>query len=138
MNRPVLIDTGPLVAFLSQRDEHHSWVVEQWKVQKHSFHTCEAVLAESAFLLRQNKLAVRNLFELVQRKVVVINFSLQKELQHVQSLLERFHSVPISLTDACLIRMSELHTDALTFTLDSDFKIYRQSGRKVIPLIAPW
>jgi hypothetical protein len=33
--------------------------------------------------------------------------------------------------------MSEMHRDAQVLTLDSDFRIYRRHGNKVIPLLIP-
>jgi len=45
---------------------------------------------------------------------------------------------PMSLADACLVRMAELYDEAAVLTLDSDFTIYRKNGRQVIPLIAPF
>jgi hypothetical protein len=33
--------------------------------------------------------------------------------------------------------LSELHTTAEVFTLDSDFRIYRRHGNKVIPVLMP-
>jgi predicted nucleic acid-binding protein len=43
----------------------------------------------------------------------------------------------MSLADACLVRLSELHRDSTVFTLDSDFRIYRRHGNKVIPVLMP-
>jgi hypothetical protein len=43
----------------------------------------------------------------------------------------------MSLADACLVRMSELHDNARIFTLDSGFKLYRRHSRQAIPLIFP-
>jgi len=42
-----------------------------------------------------------------------------------------------SLTDATLVRLSELHRDCRVFTLDSDFQIYRRHRSKVIPVLMP-
>jgi len=39
--------------------------------------------------------------------------------------------------DACLVRMSEIHSDCAIWTLDSDFRVYRRSGRQSIPLLIP-
>ena len=52
-------------------------------------------------------------------------------------LLLKYRSVPISLADACLIRMSELYPDSRIFTLDSDFTLYRKDRRHIIPTIMP-
>jgi uncharacterized protein len=44
----------------------------------------------------------------------------------------------MSLADACLVRMTELDPGAEVATVDTDFKVYRRSGRMKIPVIAPW
>jgi hypothetical protein len=36
-----------------------------------------------------------------------------------------------------LVRLSEIHSAAEVLTLDSDFRIYRRHGNKVIPLRMP-
>jgi predicted nucleic acid-binding protein len=55
----------------------------------------------------------------------------------VARLLAKYRETPMSLADACLVRMAELHAGARVFTIDSDFKIYRCHGRQAIPLIFP-
>lgn len=74
---------------------------------------------------------------LLDRGVVRIGLSLQDEITAIQPLFKRYDNVPASLADACLVRMSEMHPASRVFTLDSDFHIYRQHGRRVIPLIQP-
>jgi hypothetical protein len=45
--------------------------------------------------------------------------------------------VPISLADACLVRMTEVLSDPLVLTTDSDFRIYRRLGRQIVPHAMP-
>ena len=46
-------------------------------------------------------------------------------------------SVPMSLADACLVRMAEtLHRHAIC-TLDGDFRVYRKDGGEAIDLVIP-
>ncbi len=59
------------------------------------------------------------------------------ELGVIRKLMARYESIPMSLADACLVRMAELHHESRVLTLDSDFSLYRRSGRQVIPLIVP-
>jgi predicted nucleic acid-binding protein len=49
----------------------------------------------------------------------------------------RYRNRPMSLADACLVRLSEIHPAGEVFTLDSDFRIYRRHGNKVIPVLMP-
>jgi len=53
-------------------------------------------------------------------------------------LLEKYADAPMSLADACLVRLSELHRDSRVLTLDRHFLRYRRLGRSLIPLICPW
>ena len=66
-----------------------------------------------------------------------MDFALEEEVTTVAASVERYADVPMSLADACLVRMSELRTDSRVFTLDDDFRLYRRNGRQTIPLITP-
>ena len=99
--------------------------------------TCDAALGEAFFLLRQTHDGTGKLLELLDRGIVIPDFNLAAELPAVGQLLRRYESVPMSLADACLVRMAEMQRDAAEFTLDSDFRIYRKHRRQAIPLIHP-
>jgi predicted nucleic acid-binding protein len=62
---------------------------------------------------------------------------LPKELPNVARLLARYRSVPMSLADACLVRMAEQHAASVVLTLDRHFTVYRKSGRLAIPTLMP-
>lgn len=94
-------------------------------------------MAETTFLLARNGHDPAKALALVSRGVVRIGMALGEEIASVQALFQRYGNVPVSLADACLIRMSELHERCRVFTLDADFHIYRRHGRKVIPLLRP-
>jgi len=49
--RRIILDTGPLVAFLNRQDKHHRWALMQWERLQPPLITCEAVLSEACFLL---------------------------------------------------------------------------------------
>jgi predicted nucleic acid-binding protein len=132
----LLVDTGPLVAFLSREDAHHAWVTRAWRVRA-EFVTCEAVIAEAAFLLRRRAGAVDLLFQFLEEASVGV-VALGAELATIRRLIRQYVSVPMSFADACLVRMSELHPRAVVTTCDSDFQVYRRLGRQVIPLLAPF
>lgn len=59
-------------------------------------------------------------------------------LAAVRRLVTRYRDRPMSLADACLVRLAELYDEAAVLTLDANFTIYRKNGRQVIPLIAPF
>jgi predicted nucleic acid-binding protein len=136
MNR-VIVDAGPLVALLNGSDKHHAWTRTVLDDVEPPMTTCEAVISEACFQLHRINGAQDAVLELVARGVVTVGFSLEAELPAVRKLMERYSSVPMSLADACLVRMSELEPRATLITLDSDFKIYRRNRRQVIPALLP-
>jgi len=133
----LLVDTGPLVAFLNQRDHYHRWTVEQLSDTQPPLLTCEAVLTEAFFLLRRHKSGTDALIKLIDQKIVSVAFRLDEEHVRVGNLIRRYSDLPISLADACLIRMSEIFSDCRLFTFDGGFQVYRRNGRQVIPTVSP-
>ena len=137
MTREVLLDTGPLVAFLDKRDAYHEWAKEQFSSVRAPLLTNEPVLAEACHLLRRVAGGRAAVIGLTRSGAVRIAFRLEQEAAPVESLLRRYDSVPMSLADACLVRMTELRDAGEVLTVDEDFRIYRRHGRKVIPTIMP-
>jgi predicted nucleic acid-binding protein len=137
MRPVVLADTGPLVALLDRRDQHHAWAVEQFKRFAAPLYTCEAVLAETAHLVPHAGVPAARVMELVTAGAVAVVFDLGTEAEAVAALLARYHDVPMDLADACLVRMSELREDCRVLTLDGDFRVYRRNRNEAIGLVMP-
>ena len=137
MRGGVLLDTGPLVASINRRDRFHEWAKSQLAEIEPPLLTCEAVLAESCFLLQHLSGGSRTVAELVNRKIVEIPFRVEAHAESLARLLDKYSNVPMSLADACLVRMSELYENIAVLTLDSDFKLYRRHGRQTIPTLMP-
>ena len=137
MKGPVLLDTGPLVTFLGHRLHHSAWVREQWKRLRPPMLTCEAVLTEAAFLLKREGADTDPLFALLERGVIRLAMSIEEEHTDLRALMRRYRDRPMSLADACLVRLAELHAGSTIFTLDDDFLIYRRHGNKVISVLMP-
>lgn len=133
----LLLDTGPWVALLSRNDTHHRWAVEQFRRLNPPLLSCEAVVAETCFLLARSGFDPSLALQFIARGVVQLPFSLQDQIGAVQTLFKRYDNVPASLADAALIRLAEIHDAPLLLTTDGDFRIYRRHGRRTIPLITP-
>ena len=99
--------------------------------------TCEPVLTEATFLLKRDGHDTAPLFALLERGVIRVALQIQDELADLRALMHSYRNRPMSLADACLVRLSEQHSDGEVFTLDSDFRIYRRHGNKVIPVLMP-
>ena len=137
MKGAVLIDTGPLVTFLAAGLEHHGWVCDQWKRLHPPLLTCEPVLTETAFLLKREGQETDPLFALLERGVLRVGLEVEDQLADIRMLMRRYRDRPMSLADACLVRMAELHSGSTVLTFDADFRIYRRHGNKIIPLLMP-
>lgn len=134
----ILIDSGPLVGFLSETDQYHRWSADIWGSLYEPLVTCEAVVSEAVFLLQSDGVSIDALLELFERGVVKLDFSVSGHLPAVWELLRRYADRPMSLADACLVRMAELHPQCQVLTVDRDFLVYRRKGRGIIPLLTPF
>ena len=137
MRTRLLLDTGPLVALLNERDAFHAWSKEVLAEVRPPLLTCESVVSEACWLLRGVRGGREKVLELVARQIATCPFDLDSEAAAVGKLMRRYSDVPMSLADACLVRMAELDDRATVFTVDRDFRIYRAHGRRSIPVVMP-
>lgn len=133
-----VLDTGPLVAFFDRSDADHEWAKQQWALAPVPMLTCEAVLAEAAYLLQEHAgLPNEKILALFERKIITVPFRLEEHAGPLAHLMEKYRNQQMQLADACLVRMSELKRDCRVFTLDQEeFRVYRRFDRQVIPLVA--
>jgi predicted nucleic acid-binding protein len=136
-SQKVILDTGPLIAFLNRNDKYHDWALARLAEVKPPLLSCESVVSEACFLLRHYKNGASNVLKMLERQLIILPFSLEEEIDAVGALVRKYQSVPMSLADACLVRMSEQHSGSVVLTLDRDFKIYRKNKRNVVPTIMP-
>jgi predicted nucleic acid-binding protein len=73
----------------------------------------------------------------LERGVIRIALAIEDEQEDLRALMHRYRNRPMSLADACLVRLSELHPSGEVLTFDSDFRIYRRHGNRVIPVQMP-
>ena len=135
----VVVDTGPIVALLDADEAHHDWARRQFDTLAPPLLTCEAVLSETSFLLHRVGADPSLPVMLVERGVlrVVRLLDSSDDALAIGRLIRRYRNVPMSFADACLVRLVERTDNASIMTLDSDFRIYRQARRRVIPLLVP-
>ena len=129
-----VVDAVAIVAALDRRELWHKKSDRLFRELPKPLLTCEAVIAEACYLLSESALAIENIMTLISSRTVSIDFSLMEEIGAIDYLMRKYNDVPMSLADACLVRMSEIF-DASVFTFDTDFRIYRRNRKNVIPLI---
>ena len=137
MKQNILLDTGPLVASINKNNRFFEWTKNQFMIYKPPLLTCEPVLTESCFLLRKYPKGIAIIMELLNRKILEIPFHIDSHAKSITSLLRKYSDIPMSLPDACLVRMSELFDSSKIMTTDTDFKFYRRHGRQVIEILIP-
>ncbi len=126
-------DTGLLKAFLDRNDPYHKWAVTVFP-EHAPWATCEAVLAEAAHLSG----APQKVMELVARGDLRVRFAAEPEAERLLELLGKYQDRNMDLADACLVRMTELESAAVVFTLDrGDFTVYRKHGSQLVPCVFP-
>lgn len=133
-----LLDSGPLVAFFDRKDAYHAWAYECMGSLQPPLLTCEPVLTEACFLLQRGAGRPTSVLQALQQGTLQVSLDIKSEAAAIEALMRRYADLPMSLADACLVRMSELHPSSQVLTLDRDFARYRRHGRSLIQLIAPW
>jgi len=128
-----IADTGFLVAFANRRDIHFRWAYALAEHLQEPLLTCESVLAETAFHLKNSALVLR----LLETGLVRVAFDLDSHRLELAELARRYADRQPDLADLCLIRMSELNPELPVITVDSDFRVYRRNRREAIPVIMP-
>ena len=132
-----IVDTGPLVAFFDRAEQHHRWVAERIEELDAPLLVCEPVLAEAMYLLARYPKAQDALFELLQNGALSVAFQIDEHIRALRKLLQKYRDTPMSLADACIVRMAEIYDRHAVLTLDSDFLVYRKHGRASLTLIRP-
>jgi predicted nucleic acid-binding protein len=133
----IIVDAGPLVALLVKTDDHHAWIVDRLRELRPPFLTCEPALAEVAHLIRKVRNGIERFVDLLMSDLLRVELDLMTERAAVGRLLRKYADRPMSLADACIVRLAELNDTASVLTIDGDFAVYRKHGRRVIPLITP-
>lgn len=132
---PVLLDTGVIVALLDRSERHHARCAEIVGELERPLTTCEAVIAESCYLLRGLKGAAELVLENVDRGIFQIPFSLPRAAGRVRSLLRKYSDLPTDLADACLVEMAAQLGTGDILTLDRHFRQLRWQRSKPFRLL---
>lgn len=132
-----VVDTGPLVAILRDREAAHDRCVATLKTLRPPLLTCWPVLTEATWLLRHEPGGARALGALVASGTVRLVELDEQALSWAVGFMERYASAGAQLADAVVMYLAEREQIEVIFTLDRrDFAIYRTTdGRalKVVP-----
>jgi predicted nucleic acid-binding protein len=128
--KPVLLDTGVIVALLDRSENFHRTCAQAVREVEAPLVTCEAVITESCYLLRNLSGASGAVIENVAAGIFQVPFQLSRDTAGVRRVLQKYKDRKIDLADACLIRLADEFGTADILTLDRDFAIHRWGKNK--------
>jgi len=128
--KPVLLDTGFIVALLDRSESFHKTCARAVREVQAPLVTCEAVITESCYLLRNLSGASEAVIENIAAGIFQIPFQLSRDTPGVKQVLRKYKDRKIDLADACLIRLADQFGTGDILTVDQDFAIYRWGKNK--------
>lgn len=138
MANQILIDSGPLVAFLSSNEKYHRWVLEQLSDMSGELVTTESVLSEVVFLLKSHPMALNAISSLVYQGILRVVPAISESPSECLDLMLKYADLPSSIADISLVYLHSNHKNSVVFTLDSDFLIYKGKSGAPLRLVAPF
>jgi predicted nucleic acid-binding protein len=127
-----IADAGFIIALNSRDAAERRWARAVLRTWQAPFITCEGALIEAAHFCAPALVA-----RLVEDGDFAVAFDLAEQAGAVRILLEKYTDQAMDLTDACIVRMSELFPDCRVFSVDGDFNVYRRFRDQVIPTVYP-
>lgn len=124
--RQVLVDTGPIVAILSRRDQYHRICVDALREMPGPLFTCWPVITEAAWLLRRDGNAVQKLMNGLDSGLLELLPLGTGDVKPITAILKKYHDMRIQLADAALVHLAARDGLDTVFSLDRrDFSVYR-------------
>lgn len=135
--KAVLLDTGVIVASLDRSERYHEACVAALAETSGPLITCEAVIAESCYLLRYLRGAADAVVANVAAGVFQVPFSLKDSAEAIGSILRKYQDSDIDFADACLVHLATDLRTADILTLDRDFEHYRWGRNNAFRMLIP-
>lgn len=99
--------------------------------------TCEPVLTEVAFTLKREVVETDAIFTPIKRGIIRAALHVEGERADLRALIRRYRDRPMSLADACLMRLSGCILAPNHSALTRIIAPLRRQGNKTIPLLMP-
>jgi uncharacterized protein len=132
---PVLLDTGVIVALLDRSERNHARCAAVANELEAPLVTCEAVIAEATYLVRNISGAADTILENVEAGLFEIQFRLGTAAKPIRALMKKYARVPMDLADACLVHLADTLDTGRILTLDDDFRVYRRRRNRAFELL---
>lgn len=134
--RRVLVDTGPIVAILSNSDHHHKKCVEALRTLPGPLFSCWPVITEAAWLLRTNSRAVEQLLRSLHAGFIELLPLNSLEGKELAELIKKYAGLRPQLADVALVYLATRDGIDTIFTLDRrDFAVYRSPSKRPFQIV---
>jgi len=135
-HRGVLIDSGPLVAILNERDEHYKVCLAEAKSLRGQFHTSWSVITEAAHLLKGQPAAVQKLLAWIRTSELRVLQLAKEDTDGIGHILDRYADQGFDFADATLMHLSEREGMSTIFTIDHrHFFVFRAKHRRSLNIV---
>ena len=133
----VLLDTGPLVAFLRKSDPYSQRCSSLFAEISAPVTTCWPVITEAAYLLRKTNNGFEALCTLLADETILcLSIDQVESARWMSDFRTKFKDQDVDLADAALMFLGEQHGIRQFFTLDSHFSVYRFSDGSAPVILA--
>jgi uncharacterized protein len=132
----VLVDTGPLVAILSKRDQYHRECISAARIVHGPFFTSWPVVAEAAYLLRSRAEKIDKLLTRIRAGKLRLWQLDVADIKGISAILRQYTDQDLDLADATMMYLAERERIETVFTVDKrHFALYRTSQGKHLSLV---
>jgi predicted nucleic acid-binding protein len=138
--RSLLIDTGPIVAYLDAKEQKHIEVCEVLDSFSGQLLTTSAVITETMHFVSEVQTGPRLLADLVLASdMQIADFAQPLELRQAADLMEKYSDVPMDYADATLVLLAERLDVYDVLTLDHrGFSAYRTRRKQPLKQVLYW
>jgi predicted nucleic acid-binding protein len=138
----ILVDSGPLVAWVDAADPEHARCVEALKEVRDPMGTVWPAVAGALLALREVPRGQEAVLEILGRSAVRLVPIDKEDVPRMQELMARYQARRMDLAHAALVRVAERDGWTHVFTLDRPaFEAYRIGGSRkrfrIIPEAPP-
>jgi predicted nucleic acid-binding protein len=135
--RPLLLDTGPVVASLDRSDSQHEWIMQRFTSIRGRVVTTGAIITEAACFLQDTRDGIRNLIALVEAlRIEIWDCFAIDALHSAQRLMAIYADTPMDFADATLVLAAEHYGVGEIATLDQrGFRTFRYGRNKSFRLL---
>lgn len=126
-----------IVGLLDRTEKYHAQCMAAIEGLDQPLVTCEAVIAESCYLLRKFPGAAGAVLENVEQRVFQLPFQLTQSANEIKAIMRKYRTMPADFADACLVHLADILDTSSILTLDSDFLSYRWRRTRHFELLIP-